>query len=176
MSKKMASYHRHVFRPPTFTSILNCFLEGWKRFLLPNTFFTKFSIFFPNWQNWWFFAKILHLVGKRTFLRTNIFLYKSFSKFANFTDSEKIFSRIWEILFLVSFYSHYAFSWWSKKFQKFQIQNLILPDIPRFGHLQLANKRLKNSRMEWMIFLPYYKYRRKILQQSMKKTEVFLIF
>ena len=44
----------------------------------------------------------------------------------------------------------------------FEIQHR--PDIREFGHFQLASKRKEQiSRVERMIFLPYYKYERKIM-------------
>ena len=88
---------------------------------------------------------------EKTFRRNNINWYAFYSKLANFTDFEEIqvFFQKKTIYFLVM--------------RNFQIQNLsILPG-------QLASKRKKKHRFEWMILLPYYKCGRKIISYVSKK-------
>ena len=130
-------------------------------FLIKICSFSKFKNFLI------FLQKTLTFQVVKTLSRNNVYWYTFYSKFATFTDFEKIiffqktqhfFSK--KEYFLYLFEKSYCFSRIQRQICfDLMMKNFLTQNLP----WQLVNKRNKTQRVEWIFLLPYYEYGQKII-------------
>ena len=134
-------------------------------------FSSKYSVsssYFPIFQtkkNFWFFAKNLKIRAENIFLGKNTIWYTFYSKFATFSDFEKIvisskkpiyFSWKTRILFVLrNFITSVTFYGKGIVIEDEKFSNSET-DTSMKSHIINWQKEEKNGRVECMIFLPYY--------------------
>ena len=127
---------------------LKCFLQKkWKNFEFEKRTFSRKKI------------NTYHSTANLPFLPiliTQVFFRKNPPFFYFFSKKSYSFSRILR---------HTCYNWVLKKFQVHYCP-------PVYLHRQLASKPWKTHRVEWMIFLPCYKFGRKILIIGLRTIKV----